>query len=247
MTSNYYGDVYKVRPSLPRPNRVLAIGAHFDDVEFGSGATLSKWSKAGTKIEILVMTDGSKGTWDENQDGHALALIRKEEQLASAKVIGNDVAVKWLNWIDGELVHSQRTIAQVAAEIRGFKPDVVVSHDPWKRYRLHPDHRNCGQIAIDAVVAARDPHFYKELGPHHRPNSILLFEPDQINYVEEVDEVDIEVKVSALLSHRSQHQTSMEDRSGSNDLFGMTRAFARRIGQEFGCSLGEPFHLIDDV
>lgn len=247
MTSNYYGDVYKVRSPLPRPNRVLAIGAHFDDVEFGSGATLSKWSKSGTQIEILVMTDGSKGTWDEGQDGHALALIRKEEQIASAKVIGEDVQVKWLNWIDGELHHSQRTIAQVTAEIRAFKPDLVVSHDPWKRYRLHPDHRNCGQIVIDAVVAARDPHFYKELGPHHRPDAILLFEPDQINYVEEVREVDVETKVAALLSHKSQHQTSMEDRSGDEDLLTMTFGFASKVGEEFGYPLGEPFHLIDDV
>lgn len=247
MTSNYYGDVTSLRPPLPRPNRVLAVGAHFDDVEFGSGATLSKWSKEGTQIEILVMTDGSKGTWDDHQDGHALALIRKEEQLASARVIGEGVSVKWLNWIDGELQHSSRTIAQVASEIRKFRPDVVVSHDPWKRYRLHPDHRNCGQIVIDAVVAARDPHFYRELGKHHRPSSVLLFEPDQINYVEEVANADIEKKVQALLSHKSQHQTSMEDRSGENDLLEMTLTFARRIGKEYGCELGEPFHIIDDV
>ena len=247
MNSNYYGDIFAQRPQLPRPERVLAIGAHFDDVEFGSGATLARWSRQGTRIKLVVMTDGSKGTWDPSQDGHALAQIRRTEQEAAARVIGEEVEVTALNWIDGELTHSQRTIAQIVSEIRGFKPEVVISHDPWKRYRLHPDHRHCGQITVDAVVAARDPHFYRELGPHHRPNSILLFEPDQVNYVQEIDATDINKKVEALLSHRSQHQTSMEDRSGESDLHAMTYSFASRIGEEFGLKLGEPFHLIDDV
>ena len=46
--------------------------------------------------------------------------------------------------------------------IRRLRPDVVLGHDPWKRYRLHPDHRNAGWLTVDGVVAARDPHFYPE-------------------------------------------------------------------------------------
>ena len=42
----------------------LAIGAHPDDVEFGCGATLAKWAAAGCTVHHLVLTDGSKGTWD---------------------------------------------------------------------------------------------------------------------------------------------------------------------------------------
>ena len=43
-------------------------------------------------------------------------------------------------------------------------PTVVLGHDPWRRYRLHPDHRAAGFLTVDALVAARDPHFFAELG-----------------------------------------------------------------------------------
>src|SRR5438128_2294975 len=59
-------------PELPTPARALAIGAHPDDVEFGCGATLAKWAQAGAEVRLLVLTDGSKGTWDPDADLGAL-------------------------------------------------------------------------------------------------------------------------------------------------------------------------------
>ena len=58
---------------LEVPARVLAIGAHPDDIEFGCGATLAKWSGAGAEVHLLVLTDGSKGTWDPDADPTVLA------------------------------------------------------------------------------------------------------------------------------------------------------------------------------
>ena len=43
---------------LPVPRRVLAIGAHADDIEFGCGATLAKWAAAGTTVHHQILTDG---------------------------------------------------------------------------------------------------------------------------------------------------------------------------------------------
>ena len=54
--------------NLPTPERVLAIAAHPDDIEFECGATLAKWAAAGAVVNHLICTDGSKGTWDENAD-----------------------------------------------------------------------------------------------------------------------------------------------------------------------------------
>ena len=50
--------------NLPTPAVALAIGAHPDDVEFGCGATLAKWSAAGAVVHHLICTDGAKGSWD---------------------------------------------------------------------------------------------------------------------------------------------------------------------------------------
>ena len=64
-----------LRVDLPVPARALAIGAHPDDIEFGCGATLAKWAAAGCDINHLVLTDGSKGTWDPAADTGALKVV----------------------------------------------------------------------------------------------------------------------------------------------------------------------------
>ena len=58
--------------------RLLIIGAHPDDVEFGCGGTLAKWAAAGCRIHHVVCTDGSKGTWDPDEDRARLVASRQE-------------------------------------------------------------------------------------------------------------------------------------------------------------------------
>ena len=70
------------------PRSALAIGAHPDDVEFGAGGTLAKWAAAGCVVHHLVLTDGSKGTWDASADTVALVARRRDEQRAAAKALG---------------------------------------------------------------------------------------------------------------------------------------------------------------
>ena len=84
-----------------------------------------------------------------------------------------------------------------------------MGHDPWRRYRLHPDHRAAGFLTLDALVAARDPHFFPELGLEpHRPDALLLFEADLPNHVEDASGFESQ-KVEALLCHHSQFESTM--------------------------------------
>ena len=201
------------RPTIsrdrPTPARALAVCAHPDDVEFGCGATLAKWAADGCVVSHLVLTDGSKGTWDPSSDLVALVARREREQRAAALALGATGEVVFLHHVDGELVDDLATRGEVAAVIRRLRPDVVLGHDPWKRHRLHPDHRAAGFLTVDGAVAARDPHFFREQGlPHHRPEELLLFEADEVDHVEDVTRFG-DTKVAALLAHESQHETTM--------------------------------------
>ena len=111
--------------------------------------------------------------------------------------------------MDGELDNGVDERREVARIIRTVRPSVVLGHDPWRRYRLHPDHRAAGFLTVDALVAARDPHFFADLRlAPHRPDVLLLFEADQPNHVE--DAYGFEgTKVDALLCHRSQWESTM--------------------------------------
>ncbi len=88
---------------LDVPARALAVAAHPDDVEFGCGATLAKWTAAGTEIVHVICTDGSKGTWDAGADIAALVARRTREQAAASVALGGTGVVEWLGRVDGEL------------------------------------------------------------------------------------------------------------------------------------------------
>jgi len=237
---------------LPVPASALAIGAHPDDVEFGAGATLAKWADAGCVVHHLICTDGSKGSWDPSQDVPELVVQRQREQRAAAAALGATGEVVFLGWPDGELDSGLRQRWQVAYWVRRLRPTVVLGHDPWRRYRLHPDHRHAGLLACEGVVAARDPHFFPEQAiPPHRPEAILLFEADEPDHGEDVSSY-VDVKVEALLAHTSQHRSTMliePDDDGRQ-----REAFRQRVvdrlaeqGARLGVAAAELFKLIDDV
>ena len=257
-------DTSTVTVDLPVPTRALAIGAHPDDIEFGAGATLAKWAAAGCTVHHLVLTDGSKGSWDPGEDLALLVAARQEECRAAASRISGahdptdpdewpTDRVHFLGQIDGELEADLDTRRQVARVIRLVQPDVVLGHDPWRRYRLHPDHRASGFLTLDAVVAARDPHFFPELGTApHRPMALLLWEADLPNHVEGVDGW-APAKIEALLCHASQLRTTMGlDTGAGGSAEDGRRTFAGQVGLQLaehgalaGVPAGEAYHLLD--
>jgi LmbE family N-acetylglucosaminyl deacetylase len=235
--------------NMERPAVALAVGAHPDDVEFGCGATLAKWASAGTVVHHLVCTDGSKGTWDVNADTTALALQRQHEQRAAAKALGATGEVVFLGWPDGELDSGSRQRWQVAYWIRRLKPDVVLGHDPWKRYRLHPDHRHAGLLVCDGIVAARDPHFFKEQAiAHHRPNALLLWEADEPDHAEDVHDF-VDTKLRALAAHTSQFESTMKavDDTQMDAFNTRIRERLAGLGAPYGMGSAEVFKLITSL
>jgi LmbE family N-acetylglucosaminyl deacetylase len=237
--------------NLPTPAVALAIGAHPDDVEFGCGATLAKWAASGCVVHHLVCTDGSKGTWDVGADLPDLVRRRQDEQREAARRLAGDRAgeVVFLGRIDGELDSDLETRRRVAYEIRRLRPDVVLGHDPWKRYRLHPDHRHAGLLACDGVVAARDPHFFPELEiEHHRPDELLLFEADVASHVEDVSGFE-SAKLDALEAHESQFESTMHALDAAQLAAFRDRQLARlrALGAEHELAAAELFARISDL
>jgi len=238
--------------NLDIPRIALAVGAHPDDIEFGCGGTLAKWAAAGCDIHHVVCTDGSRGTWDPGEDPTALVHTREQEQRAAARALGGTADVTFLRWPDGELEAGLRQRWQVCAAIRRVRPDVVLGHDPWKRYRLHPDHRSAGFLVTDGIVAARDPLFFPEQGDApHRPSTLLLFEADEPDHLEDVS-TSVDTKISALLEHASQLRTTMQVSADDTERGAQVVAFAERIrgrlaeaGGPAGIGAAEAFKRID--
>ena len=186
--------------------RVMVIFAHPDDAEVQCAGTIALWVEAGEKITYVVLTKGDKGTEDPSMAGEVLTKVRQEEQLKAASELGVE-KVLFLPNNDGELEVNLERRKILTRIIREHQPEVLITHDPWMRYQLHPDHRASGTLALDAVISARDPLYFSEqiqegLNPC-RVKRALLFASDQPDFWVDIGGT-IERKISALAHHRSQ-------------------------------------------
>jgi LmbE family N-acetylglucosaminyl deacetylase len=119
---------------------------------------------------------------------------------------------------------------------------------------LHPDHRHAGLLAVEGIVAARDPHFFPDLHmAHWRPSTLLLWEADDVDHVEDVTSF-VELKLAALLEHRTQLRSTMHIEVGTDDEDDQRERFQRRVldrlatfGRTAGIAYGEGFKRLDDL
>ena len=218
----------------------LAIGAHPDDVELQAGGTVAAWARDGARVELACFTAGEKGSSDPAAVPAEVGRVRRREAIAAAAELGAR-GVRFLDATDGELEATLELRVAVARLVRQVRPDVVVGHDPWRRWLLHPDHRAAGLLTVDGVIAARDPLYAPELAAEglapHRPHSVLLFGTDAPDEVVDISGT-IDAKLAALRAHASQ----IEDHA---DMERRIRTWNAAIGAEFGLPLAEAFHLLD--
>ena len=248
---------------LPTPASALAVGAHPDDIEFGCGATLAKWAAAGCRIHHLVLTDGSKGSWDPDADLDAWSKSGRpsaEPPQTSSPATDDGTSTcrtppRAASTSSAASTASSSTVRANGATSPGssatLRPDALLGHDPWRRYRLHPDHRAAGFLTVGALVAARDPHFFPELGlPPHRPDVFLLWEADQPNHVEDAGRLRARKGRSPALPRAANRRTpsasrrSGQDSSSGDDFASKVRRQLASHGSLVGITSGEAFHLL---
>lgn len=153
----------------------------------------------------------------------------------AAEVLGADEVIH-LDRVDGELEYTMELRKTMCEHIRRSRPEVVISHDPWRRYQLHPDHRATGWAVMDGVIAARDHLFYPEQQlDAHRPGTVLLWSADEPDHFEDIRDT-FDTKVAALLCHSSQGTTTM---GGAEQAADKKEAFVDRL-QRWAADQGRP-------
>jgi len=193
--------------SDPFVGPLLVVGAHPDDTEFATGGTIATFRAHEQQVYYFVCTDGSKGTKDRTISPHDLVTTRRREQQAAADLLGVR-EVTFLGAVDGELEGTLANRAALARVIRQVRPRVLITHDPWRPYQLHPDHRAAGFLSTDAFVAARDHLYARELfyqegiEPYDVPE-IWFYAPAETDFFVDISEV-IERKIEAIACHASQ-------------------------------------------
>jgi LmbE family N-acetylglucosaminyl deacetylase len=219
--------------------RALVIGAHPDDNEFGAGGTVARLAAQGWEITFIIVTNGNKGSHDPGVSPYQLSEIREQEQRKAAEVLGVKRVI-FLRNNDGELEPTPALRSEIALYIRHFKPHTVYTHDPWKHYMLHPDHRAVGFAVIEAIVSARDHLFMPGLGQIGinvwRPEALFLWTAEQPDHVEDVSDF-VDQKLAAL----KEHHTQLDENAGWED---RVRQRMAELGKQHGFGAAEAFKKI---
>lgn len=192
--------------TCPRGKKILVIVAHPDDAELSSAGTLIQWIAGGCQARYIICTTGDKGTKDPGISPFQLAGRRENEQRGAAGVLGVE-GITFLRHADGSLQNDTGFRNEIALLVRQFQPDIIITHDPWRPYQLHPDHRAVGFATVDGVVVARDHLFvpaFLEVGlGAHAPLELYFTFPSNPDYVVDITDV-MEKKIEALAKHESQ-------------------------------------------
>lgn len=203
--------------------RVVAVGAHPDDVELGCGGTVALLAREGAAVTVVDLTRGemsSAGT----------AATRAAEAVEAAAILG--VTRETLDLGDARLEANLPNRHAVARVLRRLRPDLILA--PWEE-DPHPDHAAAGGLvraaSFDARLSALD------LGaPPFAPRLVLSF-PGHV-WVEPDVAVDItpvfEVKMAAVRAYRSQFPEGGRREGlrgvGTDDYLWTVEARARHAG-----------------
>ena len=182
--------------------RILAVGAHPDDIELQCAGTLARCVQRGDQVTVAVSTDGGAGTITVSSE--EMARIREAEARASAKILGAEFI--WMGYRDEFLYESEQVRLRYIDLVRQTRPDVIFTHDPQVDY--HPDHLTTGQLiwnirvmAAAVTIKTQHPTFDKIPDLYFMDTLAgIQFHPD--DFVDISSTIDIKRKM--LAQHESQ-------------------------------------------
>lgn len=178
---------------------ILAFGAHPDDVELGSGATIAKEVALGKKVGIIDLTRGELGT-------RGSAEIRDKESSNAAKILGAAFREN-LKFADGFFINDKKHQLEIIKKIRQYKPDIVLCNTIKDR---HIDHGKGSDLVSDACflsgLAKIETEFNGEKQQHWRPSKVYHYM--QWNNVTPDFVMDVtgymDIKIQSILAYASQ-------------------------------------------
>lgn len=217
--------------------RILAIGAHPDDLEISCAGTLAKMVKAGHEVVLCHASAGDKGHY-EIPPGE-LMEIRKREAEQAAAVIGSRAISLELR--DGEIVpENEKVRAAVLDLICSVQPDLVITHAPND---YMPDHNALSRLVFDMTFLATLPGASKK--HEHAAKVPSLYYMDNLAGIDfqPTVYVDITDTFETKLEMLEQHQSQLVwlKKHDNVDIVDCVRTMNKYRGMQAGCTYAEGF------
>lgn len=219
--------------------RILAVGAHPDDIEMQCAGTLALCRKRGDEIYLAVVTDGGCGS--PTLSRKEIAKVRFQEAKKSAKIIG--AKLTWMNYVDGLFFEKEEYRNRFVDLIREVKPDFMIVHSPND---YHSDHIYAGKMAADVSLLVTAPSVKTKLPPTKKMPYVYYM--DTVSGIEFIPEIYVDItetfqtKKKMLLCHQSQ-DLWMQDQYGISITESM-EVSARYRGIQCGVKYAEGFRQL---
>lgn len=217
--------------------RVLAVGAHPDDLEILCGGTLARYVQEGHEVVMCHATKGDRGSFEYGSE--EIARIRAEEARRAAEIAGAECVSLGLS--DSEINAADPEQRRLVVDlVREARPDVIVTHFPDD---YMSDHNEIAQLVFDSSFHATLPLYETSRPPHPVVPPVYYMETVMGIGFSPAEYVDvsgtIETKVAMLEAHQSQ-LTWLRDHDGV-DIVEQMRTTTRFRGQQCGVAYAEGF------
>jgi len=208
--------------------KILAVGPHPDDVEFGCAPLLIQEVKKGHEARIIVVTKGEASTSGTPE-------VRVQEAARAAGVIG--ASLEFLD-MGGDCHVESNAVNRfaLARVIRQFQPNVVLAPSPDPNQ--HPDH-----VVVATMV--RDASRFARFGGLQELKGLAPHSIDHLYYYSITQtfgqKPDIVVDVSEVHKQWTEamacHKTQMRTRSYMELVESRARALGAAIGADYAIGL----------
>lgn len=205
--------------------KIVAIGAHFDDLELACGGTIARFTSLGHTVDV-IMTSRSDYA-DAYGNVLRTELQAKSEGVAGLKVLGVDKIV-CLNYPTKEVVFCKQLIESINRYFDLWKPDFILAPS---QNESHQDHYNTSKAVMSAGRYQKTIWTYETLYPSKTTNTV--FRPTL--YVDITEQM--QTKLDSLKAHTSQF-------SKYEHWTDLVTSLARVRGIENQCKYAEAYDII---
>lgn len=215
---------------------ILAFGAHPDDVELGSGATIAKEVAKGKIVGIVDLTRGELGT-------RGTAETRKEEAANAAEILGV-AARENLGFADGFFINDKTHQLEVIKMIRKYRPEIILCNAIDDR---HIDHGKGSKLVSDACFLSGlikiETELQGELQKPWRPKQVyhyIQWKNIELDVVVDVSRF-MDTKIKAVLAYKTQFydpnnktpDTPISSKNFTDSIAYRSRDLGRLIGVDY--------------
>jgi LmbE family N-acetylglucosaminyl deacetylase len=219
----------------------LAVVAHPDDMEYGAASAVARWTDQGKQVAYLLVTRGEAGIATMPPD--EVGKLRAVEQRRSCSVVGVE-QLEFLQYPDGLVVEGVELRHDLAAAIRRYRPEVVLSinyRESWGGPSWnHADHRAVGRSLLDATRDAANPWLFRDSGEAWDGVRFVAFNgsPESTHAVDVTDTID------RGIASLECHELYLDALDGHTDPDPFLRESAAATGERFGCRYAVAFEVV---